>query len=789
MEMSQKFYESMKECASLRSIPIARKLHAQLIFMGLKSSIFLQNHLLNMYSNCGLISDAYRVFGGIMFPNVYSWNTMISGFADSGQMREAEKLFEKMPERDSVSWNSMMSGYFHNGELEATIKASGSLGYLKLALQLHGFAEKFDFGIDTCVETSVLDMYIKCGAMDFAQKVFCRTPNPSLFCWNSMIYGYSKYGSVKKALELFAKMPERDTVSWNTMISILSQHGFGAETLNTFLEMWNQGFRPNSMTYASVLSACTSIYDLEWGAHLHARIVRMEPCLDVYAGCGLIDMYAKCGRLESARQVFDGLTEHNAVSWTSLIGGVAQAGFQEEALVLFNQMREVPVASDQFTLATVLGVCLSQKDISIGEQLHAHTITRGLDSSVPVANALVTMYAKCGDVWKANHAFELMPIRDIISWTAMITAFSQAGDVEKAREYFDKMPERNVISWNSMLATYMQRGYWEEGLKVYIQMLREGVKTDWITFSTSISACADLAVLILGNQILAQAEKLGFSSNVSVANSVVTMYSRCGQIEEAQKMFSSIVMKNLVSWNAMMAGYAQNGQGRKVIEIFEKMLNIGNVPDQISYVSVLSGCSHSGFVSEGQYYFLSMTKDHGISPMSEHFVCMVDLLGRAGQLEQAKNLINQMPFKPNAAIWGALLAACRIHGNTKLAELAVKNLLELDAEGPGSYCLLANIYSESGKIQGVTNVRKLMRDKGVRKNPGCSWIEVDNRVHVFTVDDTNHPQIKDVHRMLEEIIKKIEEIKNYANVMNSGRSHNYHSEKLAVPLRLISLPA
>ncbi|RVX15826.1 Pentatricopeptide repeat-containing protein [Vitis vinifera] len=696
MELSQKFYESMKECASLRSIPIARKLHAQLIFMGLKSSIFLQNHLLNMYSNCGLISDAYRVFGGIEFPNVYSWNTMISGFADSGQMSEAEKLFEKMPERDSVSWNSMMSGYFHNGELEATIKvfvsmvrdcccvpdpfyfscvmkASGSLGYLKLALQLHGFAEKFDFGIDTCVETSVLDI-------------------------------------VKKALELFAKMPERDTVSWNTMISILSQHGFGAETLNTFLEMWNQGFRPNSMTYASVLSACTSIYDLEWGAHLHARIVRMEPRLDVYAGCGLIDMYAKCGRLESARQVFDGLTEHNAVSWTSLIGGVAQAGFQEEALVLFNKMREVPVASDQFTLATVLGVCLSQKDISIGEQLHAHTITHGLDSSVPVANALVTMYAKCGDVWKANHAFELMPIRDIISWTAMITAFSQAGDAEK--------PENILIKCQSGIA------------------------------------CADLAVLILGNQILAQAEKLGFSSNVSVANSVVTMYSRCGRIEEAQKMFSSIVMKNLVSWNAMMAGYAQNGQG----------------------------CSHSGFVSEGQYYFLSMTKDHGISPMSEHFVCMVDLLGRAGQLEQAKNLINQMPFKPNAAIWGALLAACRIHGNTKLAELAVKNLLELDAEGPGSYCLLANIYSESGKIQGVTNVRKLMRDKGVRKNPGCSWIEVDNRVHVFTVDDTNHPQIKDVHRMLEEIIKKIEEIKTYANVMNSGRSHNYHSEKLAVPL-------
>lgn len=780
--------------------------------MGLDSSNFLQNHLLNMYSDCGLTSDAHRVFGGIEFPNVYSWNTMIGGLTKSGQMREAEKLFEKMPVRDSVSWNSMMSGYFHNGEVQAAIKvffwmvrdfccfpspfsfscvmkACGSLGYLKLALQLHGFAEKFDFGMDTYVDTSVIDLYIKCGAMDSAQKLFFRTPNLSLFCWNTMIYGYSKYGYAKKAIELFAEMPKRNTVSWNMMISILSQHGFGAETLSTLVDMWNQGFRPNSMTYASALSACSRIYDLEWGAHLHAFIVRMGPSLDAYAGCGLIDMYAKCGHLEYARRVFDCITEHNAASWTSLIRGVAQAGFQEEALLLFNQMREVPVESDQFTLATVLGICSNQKDISNGEQFHAHTIKLGLDSAVPVANALVTMYAKCGNIHKANHAFDLMPIRDIISWTAMVTAFSQVGDAEKAREYFDKMPERNVISWNSMLTTYMQNGFWEEGLKLFNQMQREGVKPDWITFATSISACADLAVLVLGNQILAQAEKVGLSYNVSVANSVVTMYSRCGQIEEAQRMFDFIVVKNLVSWNALIAGYAQNGQGQKVIEIFEKMLNMGNMPDHVSYVSVLSGCSHSGLISEGQYYFRSMIEDHGIPPQSEHFVCMVALLGRAGQFQEARNLINQMPFKPNAALWGALLAACRIHGNTGVGEFAVKNLLELGVEGSGSYSLLANMYSESKKLQDVTNVRKLIRDKGIRKNPGCSWIEVDNRVHVFTVDDTNHPQIKDVHRMLEDIIKMIEETKNCASFMNPGRSQNNHSEKLPAPLGSISLPS
>ncbi|GMY15758.1 pentatricopeptide repeat-containing protein At2g13600-like [Fagus crenata] len=813
MELSQKFYEAMKACASIKSTPIAQKLHAQLISTGLDSSIFLQNHLLHMYSNCNLIDDACRVFSNIEYRNVFSWNTMISGFVELGRMSEAEKVFEEMPERDSVSWTAMMSGYFRNRQPENTLKmfalmvkdgncvndpysftcamkACGSLSYIKLALQLHSLVEKFDFGSNVymAIQNSMMDMYIKSGKVSYAERVFSRIPNPSLFCWNSMIYGYSKLYGVGRAFDMFNRMPERDSVSWNTMISIFSQHGFGVQSLSTFVEMWSQGVRPNSMTYASVLSACTSIYDLEWGTHLHARIVRMELTLDVLVGSGLVDMYAKCGCLEFARRVFDSLNEHNAVSWTSLISGVAHFGLEEEALELFNQMREAPVALDEFTLATILGVCSGQKHVSIGEQLHGYTIKTGMDSSVAIGNAVVTMYTKCGNVQKANHAFELMPMRDIISWTAMITAFSQIGDIEKARKFFDQMPEQNVITWNSMLSTYTQHGFWEEGLKLYTLMRREGVKPDWITFATSISACADLAILKLGIQIVSQAEKLGFGSNVSVANSVVTMYSRCGRIEEAQKVFDLIHEKNLISWNAIMAGYAQNGQGRKVIEVFENMLEMKCSPDHISYVSVLSGCSHSGLVTEGKHYFYSMTEDFGVFPTSEHFSCMVDLLGRAGLLEEAKDLIDGMPFKPNAAIWGALLGACRTHCESKLAEFAVGNLLEFDVEDSGSYILLANIYSDSGKLESVADVRKLMREKGIRKNPGCSWIEVENRVHVFTVDETNHPQIKDIYRMLEEMMKKIEDTGRYNTAISSLRGQGYHSEKLAVAFGLISLP-
>ncbi|GJX64288.1 pentatricopeptide repeat-containing protein [Tanacetum coccineum] len=307
-------------------------------------------------------------------------------------------------------------------------------------------------------------------------------------------------------------------------------------------------------------------------------------------------------------------------------------------------------------------------DINLGSQIHAYSLRIGNDHLTPVANALFTMYAKCGNIESANRLFNSLSHRDIISWTTMITSFSQNGNIEKAREYFDEMPERNVISWNSMLAGYVQHGFWEEGLNVLMRL--QGVKPDWITFVSSIGACANAAILKLGHQIVSQVEKFGFGSDVS-------------------------------------------------------------------------------------------------------------------EYMKGKELIDKMPMEPNAAVWGALLGACRIHGNSIMAETALKNLVELDAEDSGSYVLLANLYSDSGNLENVSNVRKLMKDKGIRKNPGCSWMEVDNRVHVFTVDDTNHPRIKDVYDNVQDIIRKIEETGMYA-VKNGAM---YHSEKLALAFGLMSLPA
>nr|XP_043619035.1 pentatricopeptide repeat-containing protein At4g21065-like [Erigeron canadensis] len=808
MELSQKFYESMKECVRIRSKPLAQGLHCQLITTGLKGSVFIQNNVISMYAGCGLIDEAMFVFNEIELKNVFSWNALIEGLVDNGRVSDAEKVFDEMPQRDVVSWNSMMSGYFRNGMVEKCVevfvemvrrfecvpnvysftcvmKACACVKDLNLAMQVHGLVTKFEFLRDDSVESSVVDMYIKCGKPDFAERVFLKMVNPNLFSWNSMIYGYSQLYGAPKALEFFERMPKRDIVSWNMIISILSKHGNVVKTLGMFIEMCHQGFRPYSMTYASVLSACTSVYELGWGTHLHARIIRFQLSVDEFVGSGLIDLYAKCGNFKKARQVFNDMKEHDIVSWTSLMGGAAHCGNGSEAFSLFKEMKKVPVVSDQFTLATVLGACSNLKDSNLGSQIHAYSVRLGIDHLIPVANALITMYAKCGDIQSAKNTFQWMSHRNLISWTTMITSFSNSGYVEKAQEYFDNMPERNVVSWNSMLGGYVHHGLWEEGLKVYVLMRQKGVKPDWITFVSSIGACADAAILKLGNQIVSEAEKFGFASDVSVKNTIITMYSKCGRIKEAEKTFDTMPIKNLISWNAMMAGYAQSGQGNQVIYTFEKMISSGIMPDDISYVSVLSGCSHSGLLSEGHHYFDMLIHDHEVNPTCEHFSCMVDLLGRAGLVEKAKDFIDKMPMEPNAAVWGALLGACRIHGNSTMAETALKNLVNLDAEDSGSYVLLANIYLDLGNLENVSNLRRFMKDKRIRKDPGCSWIEADNRVHVFTANDTNHPKIKDVYDTLGEVIKMIGEAGLYVKKTSSM----YHSEKLALAFGLMTLPA
>ena len=600
--------------------------------------------------------------------------------------QEARKLFDEMPLTDVCSCNTLMSGFFRNGEYRQTLilfismlrnsdlhpnsisfscamKASGALGSPpELAFQLHGLVTKFSFLFDATIKNSILDMYVKCGFIDHATRQFDSIENPTVFCWNSLIFGLSRYSlTFERARELFHRMPQRNIVSWNTMISSLHQHGHRMEALSMFSEMNSQVFRPDAVTYEIILRVCAAIPDEKLGRHLHARVIKLSSTQDVYLGGALVNMYAKTGDLVAARKIFDGLIEADLASWTSIISGFAQSGNVKNATDLFNQMRHMLFSPDEINLSAVLGACLSKDQSNLGIQLHALSIKMGFDSSTAVANALTLMYARTGRFNDARIIFSSMPSRNVVSWTTMVMFYGHTGNLVEALLTFREMPTRNVAAWNAILASFMQNDRVEEGFKMYMSMLREEESLpDSITFTILFSACADLGMLCLGSQLFSQGIRFGVDCDLSVANALVNFYAKCGIIEEAVKIFDFISRKNLVSWNIMISGYAQNGMGRKAIEAFKSILMTGINPDRVTFIGLLSACRHSGLVEEGKYYFDSMLKNHDILPGNEHIACMVDLLGRSGRLGEAKMVIDDMEGDLTPEIWVALLSNCRL---------------------------------------------------------------------------------------------------------------------------------
>ncbi|KAE8770855.1 pentatricopeptide repeat-containing protein [Hordeum vulgare] len=327
---------------------------------------------------------------------------------------------------------------------------------------------------------------------------------------------------------------------------------------------------------ANGLTACAKLSSLGWGKQLHAQVIRSLPRIDPYVANAMVELYAKCSCFKEARRVFSSLRDRNTVSWTVLIGGFLQYGCFSESLELFNQMRAELMTVDHFALATIISGCSNKMDMCLARQLHSLSLKSGHTQVVVISNSLISMYAKCGNLQNAESIFSSMEERDIVSWTGMLTAYSQVGDIGKAREFFDGMSTRNVITWNAMLGAYIQHGAGEDGLKMYSAMLTEkDVIPNWVTYVTLFRGCADMGANKLGDQIIGYTVKVGLILDTSVVNAVITMYSKCGRISEAQKIFEFLSRKDLVSWNAMITGYSQHGMGKQAIEIFDDMLKKG----------------------------------------------------------------------------------------------------------------------------------------------------------------------------------------------------------------------
>ncbi|KAF8395426.1 hypothetical protein HHK36_019372 [Tetracentron sinense] len=516
-----------------------------------------------------------------------------------------------------------------------------------------------------------------------------------------------------------------------------------------------------------LLQRCARKRAAKEGKVCHGRTIQAGLQTDTLTSNILINMYSKCGLVDFARWVFDRMPERSLVSWNTMISSHTRHGEEEEALDLFMQMqREGITPPSEFALSSILCACAAKSAVFECQQLHAFALKNEMVSNVFVGTAVLDVYAKC------------YLIKD-------------------ACRIFDRMPDRSAVTWSSMVAGYVQNDLYEEALMLFHRAQIIGLEQTQFTLSAALCACASLAALIEGNQVHAVSIKTGFGSNLFVAASLIDMYAKCGSIEEAYFVFSSVKEKNVVLLNAMISGFSKHARSLEAMILFEKMQQMGISPNEVTYVSVLSACSHMGLVRKGQRYFDLMIREHNVYPNILHYSCLVDILGRAGMTHEAHDLIERLPFDATASMWGSLLASCRIHGNLEVAEVAAKHLFEIEPDNAGNHILLSNIYAEKKRWVEVARARKLLKDNGVKKEMGMSWIEVKGKVHKFVVGEGNHPQIAEIFAKLEDLAAEMmklgykAEIEHDLHDVEEDRKEEllrHHSEKLALTFGLIESP-
>ncbi|KAH9801566.1 pentatricopeptide repeat-containing protein [Citrus sinensis] len=652
----------------------------------------------------------------------------------NGCCDSALHVFNSMPRRSSVSYNAMISGYLLNGQL------------------------------------------------DPARQVFDQMPQRDLVSWNVMISGYVRNKSLSAARNLFEMMPKRDVVSWNTMLSGYAQNGYADAARRIFDRMLEK----NEISWNGLLAAYVQNGRIEEACMLFESKANWE----VVSWNSLMGGFVKQKRLGDAKWIFDRMPVRDEVSWNTMITGYAQNNYLAEAQRLFE---EAPV-KDVFTWTAMVSGYVQN-----GKVDEARMIFDAMPEKNTVSwNAMIAGYVQTKRMDMARELFEAMTCKNVASWNTMITGYAQSGEITHARNLFDRMPQHDCISWAAIIAGYAQSGYSEDSLRLFIEMKRYGERLNRSPFTSVLSTCANLASLELGKQLHGQLVKVGFEAGCFVGNALLVMYCKCGSVEEAYHAFEEIVDKDVISWNTMIAGYARHGFGKDALMLFESMKTVGIKPDDITMVGILSACSHTGLVEKGTEYFYSMNRDYGVIPNSKHYTCMVDLLGRAGRLDEAQNLMKNMPFEPDAATWGALLGACRLYGKTELAEKAAEVIFEMEPENAGMYVLLSNLYAASGRWGDVSKMRLKMRDRGVKKVTGYSWLEVQNKVHTFSVGDTLHPEKDRIYAYLEELEFKLKQdgfVYSTKLVLHDvgeeEKEHMLrdHSEKLAVAYGILSIPA
>ncbi|CAN4078229.1 unnamed protein product [Withania somnifera] len=689
--------------------------------------------------------------------NVFISNALVTLYSRCGYLTLAELVFIETPQKDGATYNSLISGLSMKGFTDKALQlfekmqlsslkpdcvtiatllgACASLGALQKGKQLHSYATKAGLCSDSIIEGSLLDLYVKCSGIETAHKFFLGSQMENIVLWNVMLVGYGQMGDLDESFKIFS-------------------------------EMQFKGLQPNQYTYPSILRTCTSVGALYLGEQIHSQVLKTGFWKNAYVCSVLIDMYAKHEKFDAAEKIFWRLNEEDVVSWTSMIAGYAQHGFFVEALNLFRKMQDHDIRSDNIGFASAISACAGIQALDQGRQIHALSVVSGYSLDHSIGNALIFLYARCGRMQDAYAAF-------------------------------DKIDTKDIISWNGLVSGFAQSGFCEEALKVFSRLHGNGVQANMFTYGSAVSAAGNTTNIKQGKQIHARIVKNGYNAETEASNVLITLYAKCGSLVDARKEFLEMQNKNDVSWNAMITGYSQHGCGIEAIELFEEMRHLDVKPNDVTYLGVLSACSHVGLVDKGLCYFNSMSQDYDLMPKIEHYASVVDILGRAGHLQRAMKFVETMPIEPDAMIWRTLLSACIIHKNIEIGEVTGQRLLELEPQDSATYVLLSNLYAVLGRWDSRNQTRLLMKDRGIKKEPGRSWIEVKNTIHAFFVGDRLHPLANHIYDFVEELNKQVvmigyvQDNNSLWNDLELGQKDPtayIHSEKLAVAFGLLSLP-
>ena len=650
---------------------------------------------------------------------VYIANSLVNLYAKCQRLREAKFVFERIHNKDVVSWNCIINGYSQDG-------LSGSSHVMKLfqrmraentAPNAHTFSGVF------AAASILVDVSGGRLAHTVAMKMDCCR---DVFVGSSLINMYCKAGLVKEARKVFDTMPERNSVSWATIISGYASQRLAADALGLFGLMRREGEGDNEFVFTSVLSGLTVPQLVNNGKQIHGIAIKNGLLSIVSVGNALVTMYSKCGSLDDALQTFETSSDKNSITWSAMITGFAQSGDSHKALKLFSSMHHSGIRPSEFTFVGVLNACSDLGAAWEGKQVHDYFLKLGFESQIYIMTALVDMYAKCGSV-------------------------------ADAKKGFDYLQEPDIVLWTSMIGGYVQNGENEEALSLYGIMEMEGMFPNELTMASVLKACSSLAALEQGRQIHARTVKYGFSLEVPIGSALSTMYAKCGCLEDGTLVFRRMPTRDVVSWNAMISGLSQNGCGKEALELFEEMRLEGTKPDSVSFVNILSACSHMGLVERGWGYFKTMSDEFGMDPRVEHYACMVDILSRAGKLKEAIEFTESATIDHGMCLWRIILGACRNYHSYELGAYAGEKLMELGSQESSAYVLLSGIYSALGRWEDVERVRRMMKLRGVSKEPGCSWIELKSGVHVFVVKDQMHPQIRDIQAELRRLSKQMKD--------------------------------